>query len=90
MLLTSMIFIPLVGMIVVLLVPRDREDAAKWIAFMVTLIPLFLAVLLYFQYDPTSAELQERVETSWIEAFNIKYHTGVDGLSVTLILLTAL
>jgi len=49
MLLTSMIFIPLVGMIVVLLVPRDLEDAAKWIAFMVTLIPLFLAVLLYFQ-----------------------------------------
>ncbi|MEE2617521.1 MAG: proton-conducting transporter membrane subunit, partial [Candidatus Poribacteria bacterium] len=90
MLLTSMIFIPLVGMIVVLLVPRDREDAAKWIAFLVTLIPLFLAVLLYLQYDPTSAELQERVETSWIEAFNIKYHTGVDGLSVTLILLTAL
>ena len=47
MLLTSMIFIPLVGAIIVLLVPRDREDAAKWIAFMVTLIPLFLAVLLY-------------------------------------------
>lgn len=90
MLLTSMIFIPLVGAIIVLLVPRDREDAAKWIAFMVTLIPLFLAVLLYLQYDPTSVEIQEVVETSWIKAFNIRYHTGVDGLSVTLILLTAL
>ena len=90
MLLTSMIFIPLVGAIIVLLVPRDREDAAKWIAFLVTLVPLFLAVLLYFQYDPTSVEIQEVVETSWIKAFNIRYHTGVDGLSVTLILLTAL
>ncbi len=86
MLLSLMIFIPLLGMIAVLLLPRESEELIK----RVTLIPLALAVYLFISYDRSTAGTQYVVNAPWIDAFNIQYHIGIDGLSVTLLLLTAL
>ncbi|MCZ6678478.1 MAG: NADH-quinone oxidoreductase subunit M [Candidatus Poribacteria bacterium] len=88
--LSLMIFIPLLGMVAVLLIPRDREELAKQVAFVVTLIPLLLAVILFVRYDRSVSGLQFAEKTMWISVFNIYYHVGIDGLSVTLLLLTAL
>ncbi|MYI93977.1 NADH-quinone oxidoreductase subunit M [Candidatus Poribacteria bacterium] len=89
MLLSLMIFVPLLGMIVVLLLPRESEELIKRVTLLFTLIPLVLAVYLFISYV-RSAETQFDVNINWIETFNIKYHVGIDGLSVTLLLLTAL
>ena len=51
MFLSLMIFTPLVGMVVVLLLPRDQEELAKKVTLGFTLIPLLLAVILFIQYD---------------------------------------
>ena len=90
MLLTAMIFIPLIGMIIVLLLPRENENQIKWVTLGVTMLPLLLAVILFVAYDRADAGMQFEYDTVWISAFNIHYHVGVDGLSVTLLLLTAL
>ncbi len=90
MLLSLMIFIPLLGMITVLLLPRESEELVKRVALLFTLIPLALAVALFVSYDRSIAGTQYVVNVPWIEAFNIQYHIGIDGLSVTLLLLTAL
>lgn len=90
MLLSLMIFIPLLGMIVVLLLPRESEELTKRVTLLFTLIPLALAVALFISYDRSAAGTQYVVNVPWIEAFNIQYHVGIDGLSVTLLLLTAL
>lgn len=90
MLLSLMIFIPLLGMIAVLLLPRKSEELIKQVTLLFTLIPLALAVVLFVSYDRSTAGTQYVVNVDWIEAFNIKYHIGIDGLSVTLLLLTAL
>ncbi len=90
MLLTWMIFIPLIGMILVLLIPRGQDNTARWITFAVTLIPLLIAVSLFINYDRGTAGIQQEFSVPWIESFGINYHVGLDGLSVTLILLTAL
>ena len=90
MLLSLMIFIPLLGMIAVLLLPRESEELIKRVALLFTLIPLALAVYLFVTYDRSTAGTQYVVNVPWIEAFNIQYHIGIDGLSVTLLLLTAL
>ncbi len=90
MLLSLMIFIPLLGMIVVLLLPRDQEELTKRVALGFTLIPLLLGVILFTQYDRSASGLQFEQKAMWISSFNIYYHVGIDGLSVTLLLLTAL
>ncbi len=89
MLLSLMIFVPLLGMIVVLLLPRDSEELIKRVTLGFTLIPLILAVYLFIDYKSTP-DTQYAVSVPWIDAFNINYHIGIDGLSVTLMLLTAL
>ena len=90
MLLSLMIFIPLLGMIAVLLLPRESEELVKRVTLIFTLIPLALAVYLFITYDRSTAGTQYVVNVPWIDAFNIQYHIGIDGLSVTLLLLTAL
>ena len=90
MLLTLMIFVPLIGMVAVLFLPREAEENIKRLTLAFTLVPLILGVILIVQYDRTSAGLQRAVNVVWIEAFNIHYHIGIDGLSVTLLLLTTL
>ena len=90
MFLTLMIFIPLIGMITVLLLPREEDEHIKWVTLAFTLVPLLLAVILFIQYDRSTSGLQYELNTVWIEAFDIHYHVGIDGLSVTLLLLTAL
>ena len=90
MLLTWMIFIPLIGTILVLLIPRGQDNTVRWITFAVTLIPLLIAVSLFMNYDRGTAGIQQEFSVPWIESFGINYHVGLDGLSVTLILLTAL
>ncbi len=90
MLLSLMIFIPLLGMIAVLLLPRESEELVKRVTLLFTLIPLALAVYLFITYDRSTAGTQYVVNVPWIDAFNIQYHIGIDGLSVTLLLLTAL
>ena len=90
MLLSLMIFVPLLGMIAVLLLPRESEELVKRVTLLFTLIPLALAVALFISYDRSTAGTQYVVNVPWIQAFNIQYHIGIDGLSVTLLLLTAL
>ena len=90
MLLSLMIFTPLLGMIVVLLLPRESEELIKRVTLIFTLIPLTIAVVLFIFYDRSIAGTQCVVNVPWIDAFNIQYHIGIDGLSVTLLLLTAL
>lgn len=85
-----MIFIPLLGMIAVLLLPRESEELIKRVTLIFTLIPLALAVYLFITYNRSTAGTQYVVNVPWIDAFNIQYHIGIDGLSVTLLLLTAL
>ena len=90
MLLSLMIFVPLLGMVVVLLLPRESEELIKRVTLLFTFIPLILAVYLFITYDRSTASSQYIANITWIEKFNINYHVGIDGLSVTLILLTAL
>ena len=49
-----------------------------------------IAVFLFVTYDRSASGHQFEEDVMWIEAFKIHYHVGIDGLSVTLVLLTAL
>jgi NADH-quinone oxidoreductase subunit M len=89
-LLSWMIFLPLIGGVVALLMPKDNHRLIRGVAFVATLLPLILAIILLAQYDPSTAEFQFVEFAPWISALNVNYHVGVDGISVPMLALTAL
>ena len=99
-LLSWMTFTPLLGVaaIGVLLFARpflrlsqDTVDrGARLFALLASVPPLALAFVLWRDFDPANTGMQFVHHFVWIEAFNIEYFLGVDGLSVTMVMLTAL
>ena len=88
--LTYMVFIPLAGMVVVLLLPGHNHDLIRWVSAAFTAPPLLMAAWLYANFDPTQAGFQFEHKVAWIPAYNIHYYVGVDGVSISMVLLTAL
>ena len=84
-------FIPLIGMALLLFVPRTNTQAIKAVALVATGLPLVLATWLYFGlFEKTSGALQLEEQVPWISAIGAEYYVAVDGLSLALVWLTAL
>jgi len=84
-------FIPLIGMAVVMLLPKASLNLVKGVSLVATFIPLWMATQLYFgTYDNTTAALQCVQRISWIESIGVEYFVGIDGLSLCLVWLTTL
>mgnify|MGYP000160571508 CR=1 FL=1 len=88
--LTLMIFIPVFGAAVILCLPRGNDNLVRWTAVAATVPPLLMAIWLYFNFDRSVAGFQFMQRAPWIPGFNIQYIVGVDGISITMVLLTAL
>jgi NADH-quinone oxidoreductase subunit M len=88
--LTYMTFIPLLGMAVVLCLPRDAHALIKWTSVGATVPPLLMAIWLFWNFDRSAMDFQFQQRAPWIPSFNIEYFVGVDGVSITMVLLTAL
>jgi NADH-quinone oxidoreductase subunit M len=89
--LTLAVFLPSVGMVIVLAIPRAQEQALKITALATTVATLGvgIALLARFDYDGTGA-LQFDVNKSWIDVINSRYHLGIDGIALPLLLMTML
>ncbi len=88
--LTVLIAVPLVGAAVVALLPRRNAEALpKQVAFGVSLLTLALAAVMAVGYD-AGGGYQFTEQVSWIAAFGAHYAVGVDGLGLTLVLLTVI
>jgi NADH-quinone oxidoreductase subunit M len=87
--LTLAIFVPAVGLAVILLIPRAEEAAIKTTALVTTLVTLGVGVGIAadFNYDATS-QLQFRVNEPWIDVIHARYHLGLDGISLPLLLMS--
>jgi NADH-quinone oxidoreductase subunit M len=87
-LLSLLIWLPIAGGAVVLALGEARR--ARIAALFFSLLTLFLCIPLYQGFDTASAGMQFVERHLWIEAFNIHYHLGIDGIALPLIVLTAL
>ena len=88
-LLSTLVWLPIAGGVATLLVGDARAAAARWLALLVSLATLALAVPLWLHYDAGSAAWQFVERLPWIAQFHAEYYLGVDGISVPLIALTA-
>ena len=88
--LSIILFTPLAGALILLLVNKQNENAIRWIANLVTLIGFAVSVPLWFWYQPSGADFQLVEHAPWIPSIGAEYFLGVDGLSTLLILLTTM
>src|SRR6266403_1983196 len=87
--LTYMTFIPVAGAAIVLALPNNAK-LIRWVSAAATVPPLFMAVWLFKNFDRAKAGFQFIEDYTWIPSYNIGYTMGVDGLSISMVLLTAL
>lgn len=89
-LLTLILFTPVLSAVVVMILPREQEDLIRWMSFVLSLIPLVFSLILWFNFDQTQPGFQFEERVVWYSAIHSSYHLGVDGISLTMVLLTTL
>src|SRR6476661_3954557 len=88
--LSIVLFTPLIGAFLLLLVPKQNDNAVRWIANIVALVGFAISVPLWWWYNPQGATFQLVERAPWIPSIGAEYFLGVDGLSTLLILLTTM
>ena len=89
-LLTTVLFLPLVGALILLGLPRERENAARLCAMIVMVLTFAVSVVLFVLFDSALPQMQWVERAAWLTSLGIYYHIGVDGISLPLVLLTTL
>src|SRR5215213_7071075 len=88
--LTLAVFIPVVGMVIVLLIPKAEEQLIKAVALLTTLLTGAVGIGILADFNLDDGGLQFTANEKWIDVIHSRYHVGIDGISLPLILLTML
>jgi len=89
-LLSWIIFLPVIGLIVIALIPRPSQKTVKWIALVAAMASFILSIAVFIMFDRSASaigQMQFVEKISWIPAINSFYYLGVDGLSLPLVIL---
>jgi NADH-quinone oxidoreductase subunit M len=89
-LLTITTFTPLVGLLLILFLDGRRVNTVRWMGVIFSFIPLLLSAAIVIVHQPSNPDFQLVERLAWIPALGIEYHLGVDGISVPMVVLTAL
>ncbi|MBP7519562.1 MAG: NADH-quinone oxidoreductase subunit M, partial [Leptothrix sp. (in: Bacteria)] len=84
------IWIPIAfGALLLALGRDDNAGTVRWIALVGAVVSFLVTLPLVTSFDVATAAMQFQENLPWIERFNVRYHLGVDGISVWFVLLTA-
>ncbi len=89
-LLTTILFFPVLTALVILFLPSDQPKLIRWTAFLASLIPLALSIYVWMHFDLSASGYQFQEQYAWYDAVHATFHLGIDGLSLTMMLLTTL
>jgi NADH-quinone oxidoreductase subunit M len=92
-LLTLAITLPIIGALVLMVIPnRDgaKDSLIRWLAFAIAMLAFAVSLVLWAGFDssPSAPAFQFVERAAWIPQFGIEYYLGIDGLSLMLIVLT--
>ncbi len=92
MLLSSLIFLPLLGALMILVFTRgdsaSSANEARYIALFTTIITFAVSLICWISFDTTTANFQFVEKFEWFKGLNISYYLGLDGISLFMVLLT--
>ena len=80
---------PLVGAVVVWLLPRSKPELAKRVAFLWSLLVLALSIVMWVAYQVPGDRLQFRESYAWIPAWGINFTFAADGIALVMLMLIA-
>ncbi|MFN2176886.1 MAG: NuoM family protein [Anaerolineales bacterium] len=89
-LLSLILFTPIFAALVNLILPKESNFLHRWTAFVLSIVPLVLSIILWILYNPSVSGFQFQEQYIWYSPINASYHVGVDGISLVLILLTTI
>ena len=87
--LSAIMFLPLLGAIIITMLPRGNKMGVRWVAVISTGLSLFLTLYMTAAYDVSAGGYQFKEQYTWVETLGVQYYLGVDGISVSMVLLTA-
>ena len=87
-LLSLITFLPVLGALVLMLMPSEQQAALRRGAFVFSLLPFALSLVVLADFNPADAGFQLVEHATWIPQFGVAYSVGIDGLSLFLVLLT--
>src|SRR5512137_1418889 len=88
-LLNVVLYLPLLGIALIVAMPDGQDDRIRANSFGVMLAQFVITAMLYLRFDPSVAGLQFETRLPWIADWGVYYHIGLDGYNVLLVLLTA-
>ncbi|MGC8855723.1 MAG: complex I subunit 4 family protein [Anaerolineae bacterium] len=89
-LLSLILFLPALAAVIMLFLPQEETKLLRWFAFGASLIPFLLSIVLWLRFNPDLTGFQFEEQYTWYQAIHSTLHLGVDGLSLTMVLLTTL
>lgn len=89
-LLSFILFVPTLAALVLLFLPKEEIKLLRWVALISSLIPFILSLVVWARFIPGQAGFQFEEQLEWYPPIHSSYHLGVDGISLTLVLLTTL
>jgi NADH-quinone oxidoreductase subunit M len=84
------LFVPALAAVIMLFLPNGENKLFRWFALGASLIPLALSLYVWFNFKAAQPGFQFEESYVWYQALGSSLHLGVDGLSLTMVLLTTL
>src|SRR6185437_847452 len=88
--LSTITFLPLIGAILIMTLPRTEAGArnVRWLALGTSLVTFVASLFIFAYYDPTNAGFQLVERKEWIPGTGIIYQKGIDGISIWFVLVS--
>ena len=87
-LLTLITFFPMVGVVVLLFLDKEKKETIRRVTLGVALVEFLFSLPLFFHFRLDTAAMQFVEKVPWIPEYGITYYLGIDGISLFLVLLT--
>ncbi|NOK85835.1 MAG: NADH-quinone oxidoreductase subunit M [Chloroflexi bacterium AL-W] len=88
--LSVLIVAPALGALLVIALPNNNKWLARWVSLAISLGIGVLATIVFFEYDRTVPGYQFVSEVEWFSLIGASWHVGIDGISASMVLLTAI
>ncbi len=88
--LSVMTFLPLVGAVIIAILPTRNANAYRWVALLITAANFGLSLYTTFNFTRGQGGYQNVERTDWISSIGANYHMGVDGVSILMVQLDGL
>ena len=88
--LVILLLLPLIGTVILWLIPSERKGMIRWTALITSLVTFLASIWMLGQFDPSNPDLQMEIKQLWLQfgSVSVNFQVGVDGLSILMVLLT--